>query len=588
MERNVRDALERIERAQAEAQTSRQPRLNPTAAGDRRRMYDSVYRWVMTTLADEPVYATDSRTRDRWLADAWRKEPHIAGVTNSVVSIDKNRGWWLTGGRNQVGRYNEILRNVEAGKGWRHFMSKGALSFYTADIGMIVEIGRDGEDGPTRDLYNVDPARCRLTGKLDAPLGYKPLHGKEQDWPGNAFFRVCSLPSTSEEHNDLGFCALSRVMQFARLMVAVYEHDQEQLGARAPRGLLLLQNISQAQWETAMKVRKKKLDQEGFNYYGALAVLAQEGVDQVDAKLIALSQLPANFNLREFTDLFMYGVALGYGYDPTEFWPVSSGALGRGNETEIQHRKATGKGGIDFILNLQDQLQLELPPTLVFEFERRDSAGALEDAQVQQAWANLINVLYGAGSGAVTQPEARILLAQQGIIPTEWTENEEDAVASDTGEQRSQSAAVRKAKRDEAFAVLRHAYAQKPNAWRNAFIAPSEPIVRMNEQGQQFVMWRSGLHFLEEQQRNPLARSYALEYGHYNPAIARAMAGQSFAVADLKALPVARAADEVLFESDDFDITTEDVARAIRNAKKRVGKPFSQLMQAETESEESN
>ena len=77
-----------------------------------------------------------------------------------------------------VNRYNNILRDSEAGEGWRYFAGRAALSFYTSDLGAVTEIGRDGPDGPARAFYNVDPTKCMLTGNADTPLSYTPHNEK--------------------------------------------------------------------------------------------------------------------------------------------------------------------------------------------------------------------------------------------------------------------------------------------------------------------------------------------------------------------------------------------------------------------------
>jgi hypothetical protein len=391
MNQNVRAAMERLEEAAYRAQTlSRQPRFGDKPGA----VFGSFLKWYKKTEADiVPPYAADSRKRDAWLNNVWREEPHLNGVVNSVVSIDKNRAWALTGGRNQTARYNNILRTVEDGEGWRFFMSKASESFYTSDLGTVTEVGRDAPGGPARAFYHVDSQRCKLTGNRNNPLEYHPSAGGDmQTWAQGDYFRTVSLPSTNEKYNGLGYCAVSRVWTLVQLMMAVYEHDLEKLGARAPKGLLLLQNISEQQWDDAMKAREANLTQRERDWFGGVATLAQEGVDQIDAKLVALSQLPDGFDLEKFTQLLMYGIALCFAYDPIEFWPVNAGALGRGRETEIQHMKATGKGGLDFILSFQDRLQRELPPTLLFEFEQRDVAGELKDAEVAKAWADVFAV----------------------------------------------------------------------------------------------------------------------------------------------------------------------------------------------------
>ena len=170
-----------------EAKYSKQPRFKDPAS-----FFGSVYRWVKMADIEEPLYKADSRRRDAWMRIFWHREPHLAGVLNSVVAIDKNRGWSIVGGRNQVSRYTRIMHSSEAGKGWRTFFGKQALSFYSADINAVTELGRDGKNGPLRALYHVDPALCKLTGKVEQPLNFYPKYGKMQLWKDNDFFRVSS------------------------------------------------------------------------------------------------------------------------------------------------------------------------------------------------------------------------------------------------------------------------------------------------------------------------------------------------------------------------------------------------------------
>jgi hypothetical protein len=199
---------------------------------------------------------------------------------------------------------------------------------------------------------------------------------------------------------------------------------------------LLLQNVSEQQWEDSLAVRDMKLDSLERTYYAGVQVLASLGAESIDAKLIALSQLPAEFDRKTFTDLCLYAYALCFGYDPSEFWPVMFGAIGRGNETFLQAQKGSGKGGMDFPLALQEQLQLEMPETLSFEFERRDDEGDLMEVSVIRAKLDLVTEAYTAGlkEGAplITVDEARQLMVTAGVIPKEWTQAVEEQTIDDT------------------------------------------------------------------------------------------------------------------------------------------------------------
>lgn len=136
--------------------------------------------------------------------------------------------------------------------------------------------------------------------------------------------------------------------------------------------------------------------------------------------------------------MLMYGYALCFGYDPSEFYPVQFGSLGRGTEMEIQHEKATGKGGLNFILALQEQLQRPdiLPASLKFEFDQRDEQAEIDEANAQRAWAEVYKMIRETGlqydgQGGISRDEYRMMLADQNILPKEWTEVEEDVEATD-------------------------------------------------------------------------------------------------------------------------------------------------------------
>src|SRR5690606_34107752 len=167
-----------------------------------------------------------------------------------------------------------------------------------------------------------------------------------------------------------------------------------------------------------------------------------EGMDQMDAKLIGLSQLPDGFDREVVTNQIMYGISMIFGYTPDEFWPVQYGALGRARETEIHHMRAVTKGGSDFTLGIQDRLQRELPDTVLFEFDKRDSETDILEAEVYQAWAKVAESLYGNNipqfverpeQRLLTREEVRSLLASKGIINADMTEVVEDTVANAQG-----------------------------------------------------------------------------------------------------------------------------------------------------------
>lgn len=540
MRQAVKEAIETVERAAAEYQTlakfSRQPRFTEKGKDD---VYGFIESWVKKSLEQAPEYKPNSIKRDTWLADAATLEPHWFGVVYQCVLIDSNRGWEIIGGRNQVIRYTDILRYAEAGQGWRMFVRKCARSFRCADMCTVIETGRDGRKGPLRGIFHVDPTKCQLTDSARYPLKYD-----DQKWTNWDFFRVVSMPSDQEKYHNLGYCATSRALEIARLLYAILIHDQEKAGARMPEGLLLLRGISQPQWQSALEQRRAKLDADMRRYFGGLIVLAGTGSSAPEANLIGLSQLPDNFDRKTFTDLTMYAYSLVVGMDPSEFWPVQYGALGRGTEVTVQHQKATSKGAMDFAIGLQDRLQHELPDSLYFHFEQRDEEGDLLRAEVMQAWAQVANVLYSAGQQHGGEPlldrnQVISLLVQEAQLPPEWTDIIEDIHADDKGVTRTRL----KTAREKAMDI--------PQVRRAIERYPSEPIVRYKwPEGRVTTLWESG----EQATRRSAWRGVDLR--------------------------IERQESDVLYSEDGIEFTAEDEERAIAEAGRRVGGDAAALMRA--------
>lgn len=558
MDDQIKETIERAEADIEDAELSQQPRFQKDLDGE--TFFNTVVRWTKMAGQDAPAYERHSMKRDLWLTNFWQLEPHLAGVLNSMVGIDKNRAWSLIGGRNQVRRFTRVLHNYWAApnlRGWRPGIAGTALSFYQTDLGGVVELGRDGESGPLAAMFHVDPTRCRLMKNVEEPLEYSPKGGSPQKWTPEDFFRVSSMPSILEDFNGLGYCFVSRCLELAQIMIAVYQHDKEQLGARAPRGLLLLQGIRQEQWNKAMESREESLDQKMRLYFGAVAVLATSGVENIDAKLVALSQLPAHFDLQVFTSLLMYGYALCAGYDPSEFYPVQFGSLGRGTEMEVQHEKATGKGQLDFVHGFQEQLQEELPDSLQYEFEERDDAGEAARVGVLQAKATLVKTMAdtgatsgpgGGGSGVLTDEQIMQLWAEQGLVPEEWTAIEEDVEATDTEEIRQREYIERMLDSDR--------------VQRAAELFPDEPIVRYT--------W-------------PLNKSTILF-----PRAGDLYRRHTWHVHRQRVERQDEEEPEVLFEDPEleFTITDSDAERAVATAVRRVGPEVGELLDNEPLTEE--
>lgn len=438
-------------RAAATDPASKQPRFSIEEKNWQQLLFQ-FYNWGKGIIFEEPKYQADSRRRDKWLLEVVPKEPYLLGIQQSIVTIDKNRGFTLTGGKIQVKRFLGILHTVQVAPdifGWRPATSVMSQSFWGTDLGTVaetgrLEIGKDENDdpikGPLAKLYTVDPTKCRLTGKAATPLEYIPgaMRGETGLWSTSDYFRVTSFPKPNEEVNGLGFCAASRSIEFAKLLVSIFEHYRERLGSKAPKGILTINGggLTEAQWLKSLEQSTAELKTLEREYYsGVQTLVAPQGLT-IDIALTPLSNLPDQFDLKTTVDMLIYGIALAHGYDPREFWPVGSGTLGTGRETETQHRKATTKGGLDYALGFQEEFQKELPPTLEFEFEQRDVEGDIAEIALNKSKMDIIDEMYksvnGNGEILITHEQAMQLLVEAKLVPEDWTVPEEDVEFSDT------------------------------------------------------------------------------------------------------------------------------------------------------------
>lgn len=542
-----------IERAVNDIAASRQPKFN-----DPLSVYLSLYTWYSNarkTIPTVPAFSADTRARDKVLSTIWQNEPHIAGILSNVVQIDKNRGWSLVGGRNQVRRFSDSLHASDNGAGWRPFASKQSLSFYVTDLGPIGEIGRQTTELITVDpnatiddlialndrwgaipmgaLYHVDPTLCYLSGNPYMPLVYAPDGKPEQKWLPSFYFRSVSMPSHLDSMLGAGTCALSRALQFTELMLYVIAHDLEQLRDAPSAGWMFIKGINQEQIDAKLEEDKEKAENDGTVNVRRLIQLASTG--DVGGQLLSFSQLPQGFELGDWVQILMQGYALCFGYNVGEFYALRGGSMGVGTQEKVQSEHASSKGELDFALELQGNIQKLLPDTLTFEIDERDDAGDKVRAEVLKTDAERLTSIYQAGIVQGQQPftrdEFRRILVAQGQVDPDLLDNMtelDNAEATDTAQ-------LRKHYRDS-MTVRRSA---ETLAQRGMW---SEPIIRLRSDGTEVVLWKSASDILTR---------------HYPGFTTR----------------------ELHFEDGDVQITSEDVAAALEEAE-RVDPDLAALLSA--------
>jgi len=151
---------------------------------------------------------------------------------------------------------------------------------------------------------------------------------------------------------------------------------------------------------------------------------------KVSIDMASFSSIPESWDRETVIQQYVNTLALCFGVDSREFWTMSTAALGTAAETEVQHLKARGKGGGEFISIVESALNGELPDNVQFKFDTQDIEEDMVNAQYAQtvidAYIKLIyppNNLIASESVLEMQTFKRIL-ADKGVLP-EWAVGDE-------------------------------------------------------------------------------------------------------------------------------------------------------------------
>lgn len=409
---------------------SKQPRLAQTT--DVVSYVFTLWEWANDEI---PEWGKPGRTEK--LRKMAREEPILAGALASMVSKVISLDWQIIGGRNRVKRYHAILSEAEDGAGWSYFLDRWAQDYLCTDIGGVVELARESRTGPVAAIYNIDAARLTLTGNANVPLRYSPAVGGGRIislYPED-FTRIVDMPAPDESKLGLGFCAVSRALKAAKVLLALYRYEDEQLRDLPPQGVAAVTGITKDALDEAFRrYEAARRAKEQVTFKGVLWLVALSNpLQNVDFKLIPFASLPDHFDKEQAITLYVYTLSLDFGVDVREFWPASQTGATKA-EAEIQAQKAKGKGFGRLIMSIERAINWDiLPPGLEFKFDNADSEDDLLRETIRGRIIENVRKLWEphpvAGEGLIDRHEARRLLRELGAVP-DWLEGGDEVTAT--------------------------------------------------------------------------------------------------------------------------------------------------------------
>lgn len=362
--------------------------------------------WYAVNYEILPKWGT--RLRDRALRDFWHAvhgslyQSAITGFVNKVIATP-----WEIKGPNypkwKTAYFQAVLQNANFGAGWESFISKLLLDWLTQDFGAVVEIIGPGD--PTQPLddelaitgiASLDSLSCGATDNPEYPIVYqsrkKPdgIHVLQRE----RVARLVDMPDSDEAALDTGLCALSRMISPANVQILMGRYLNEKLNDLPPTGILTVSGVTDKQ--VAAAINKYEHDRKAAGQNVFRNIMRLEGVNPEKPPQItftSFSELPDNFDYREYMEIQVNLIAAALGIDRQEFWTLQSG-LGTGTQSQILHQKAMGKGYARVLAMIERLINTRvLPAEFEFKFKFQDRDSDKEDADRAQTWVNIAQSL---------------------------------------------------------------------------------------------------------------------------------------------------------------------------------------------------
>jgi hypothetical protein len=361
-------------------------------------------------------------TRDLHLAEFWKREPILAGAVYSMSAKMTALSWTVIGNAQDAKYYAQMLSRAVSmdGYDWGAFISASAQDFYTTDRGTYWETPRNGNRiiGEWADVGHIDALQCAMTGNSRQPIFYlSDVTSQSRFFRPGEYIHFSSLPSAREKHFGMGFCASSRAYRAAKLLMGLHDYDEQKLSNLPPEGVAAVSGLTMDEFQDALELWRVSRQKAGsLTFPQVLWLLGSQPGSKVELDFTGFSQVPESFERSVVVEQYINTLALDFGVDAREFWPITSSSLGTASESEIQHMKAKGKGPGEFVSIVERKVNGEMPDNVEFAFDTKDIAEDKQAADIAKTWVEaFLPLVTGASPGG---PQA-----SQQQPPTKTKEN---------------------------------------------------------------------------------------------------------------------------------------------------------------------
>lgn len=339
------------------------------------------FAWTVSGNEFVPPYW--SRGRDIKLREFWhqRGAGHLASAMYSAQSKLSSIPFSVVARDSSIASHVEEavstqfrLKNFsEFAQGLDVTMARFYEDLLSTDNGGFIEvIGAGKPDGPIEGqpfcLRHLDSARCTRTGDPIFPVRYRGDDGNERKLHFTRVIFVSQMPSPRRELNGVGYCAVSRALDFGQALMDVTLYKREQLGSRPTDAILLGKGIRGEDIMKVMRAATNNIDAAGKGVGYTVALGSDDPT--VDLKKIQLKNMDG-MDHTAITAMSMAAIALAFGMEPADLWPLDGASTKAGEIVSLM--RARGKLPIQVMSAVEREFGFKvLPPYLRIEFSYVD------------------------------------------------------------------------------------------------------------------------------------------------------------------------------------------------------------------------
>lgn len=375
-------------------------------------------------MADDIIpWGNNPKQRDQQLRRFVTTEPILASALYSTASRYAGFEWSLDGPDRMISMYSRILHSSQHGKGWLALMMPFAQDYLGQDNGAFMEIVRT-EDSPTApviQLNHLDSNRCVRTGNDQYPVIYYDRNGDPHRMAWYQILDLCEMPSPIESQNGRQVCAVSRVLEAARLVRDVTRYKRERATGQDTKQIHVVSGVSTNKIDEAIGQARVESQAQGLVRYSRAVIVGSLSPDaRAQVATIDLAKLPDGYDEEKAQRDYITIVAMALGNDYIDYAPLPTGGLGSGAQSEVMALKTRGKGPNFFMRSMEFLFNYHgiLPQGLEFSYGEPDAAQDLDDAKLRAMRAE--ERAMRIKSGEISPEVARLLARDAGDLPEEY------------------------------------------------------------------------------------------------------------------------------------------------------------------------